>query len=354
METAYQGDIILRVGQTNLTIRSVGDLPREDATLPDGRTVESVPYLEGSVIIDDSVKFVIFSDRDGEDGRPGVGRLKGLRVGEVFTIGCQQKMFMERFPEAARDEMMSREHATVSVWQDDDGRLHIIVQDTSTNGTEVIWGETQTVSGGEWDILTNYESEVTEVGMSPEERRLRELFAPAKAIEPDRFGNRRDGRVVTTEQSVADAQLALRFCDKEVKDIITRYMPDGIFREQEASGIVRASADLRYEIGMWMIGKFDERHDMPERVRYNSENILKQINFQAGAYPEGLTSREAAALLGLAMLDGTFKRTRDAIKKDWLGEVVSGQHRYAAMQALGLNTSPYLSEVHIVRQDSRP
>src|SRR5487761_1570224 len=88
----------------------------------------------------------------------------------------------------------------------------------------------------------------------------------------------------------------------------------------------------------YLLGKTDRYANagvMPDRVVRNTGKSPDK-----GGYPiSSMTSREYAALLALAMLDGTFNDRKvsstDSIKEA-NGQVAQGQHRSAALRVLGL------------------
>ena len=175
---------------------------------------------------------------------------------------------------------------------------------------------------------------------TPEQRRHRERIERIfKFPEPqgrDRFGNSLDTRLEITPESEEAAAWAFRFTgDQKIKEMIRDYAGDK-WREEEMPSVVRGNDDLRTELGLYLLSKFDdfetELH-MPERVANNSTK-----NTSHRGYERGLTSREYAALLAVSMLDGTFdpgRATHDPIELED-GQAIRGQHRYAAALLLKL------------------
>lgn len=175
---------------------------------------------------------------------------------------------------------------------------------------------------------------------TPEQRRHRERIERIfKFPEPqgrDRFGNSLDTRLEITPESEEAAAWAFRFTgDQKIKEMIRDYAGDK-WREEEMPSVVRGNDDLRTELGLYLLSKFDdfetELH-MPERVANNSTK-----NTSHRGYERDLTSREYAALLAVSMLDGTFdpgRATHDPIELED-GQAIRGQHRYAAALLLKL------------------
>lgn len=80
---------------------------------------------------------------------------------------------------------------------------------------------------------------------------------------------------------------------------------------------------------------------IPERVVCNSQ---KRPSTRGYDVVTDLSSREYAALLALSMLDVTYKpkRTTSDPIDILAGEVMRGQHRFAAIELLGLERTPYM------------
>ena len=87
---------------------------------------------------------------------------------------------------------------------------------------------------------------------------------------------------------------------------------------------------------------------LPDRLIRNQQ---KRPGYRGYDAVPDLSGREYATLLALSMLDGTFKpsRTGDAIEVSKYGDVLQGQHRYAALKLLGLDTSPYTEYLNMKR-----
>lgn len=166
---------------------------------------------------------------------------------------------------------------------------------------------------------------------------LKTLFAAPVAAAPDRFGNRQDQRTKVTPEGVQLAQDAQAWCYPVFRWVMEEYMTTHHRSDGDAVRAAREEDELRVVLGMMLLDELDrlaEGGQLPERVRY--QEITKQIN-HAG-YPDKVESREAAALIALSLLDGTFQPVRggDEIVVDADGEVRQGQHRAAALMALGL------------------
>lgn len=98
---------------------------------------------------------------------------------------------------------------------------------------------------------------------------------------------------------------------------------------------LRENAAVRYRVGMYLLHKIDQMAvtdpgDLPERILRNGQKRTDSKELPVDYY----TSREYVAFLALAKLDGSFNPDRqlsmDDIVTNDSGEVVLGQHRYAA------------------------
>jgi hypothetical protein len=172
---------------------------------------------------------------------------------------------------------------------------------------------------------------------NPERARLERLFAFPEARGRDKWGNDLDVRMKVTPESAKDASTAFRYLeDDTVRDLIKRYAGEK-WREDDMAEVLRENNELRVELGAYLLTKLDTLQHLPSRF-YGQQ--LKNPN--EGGYEGNMTSQEYAALLAVSMLDGTFKteRTRhDPIEMQY-GEVIRGQHRYAALRLLNLERSP--------------
>ena len=165
---------------------------------------------------------------------------------------------------------------------------------------------------------------------------LRELFAAPPAVPVDSFGNRRDQRTRPTPEGIQLAQDVYASCHQSLREVITAYATR-YGMQDDIAGMIRGQDDVRVTLGVMLLDELDRlaaEGGLPERVQY--QEILKQINFSG--YPDKVESREVAALIGLSLLDGTFRPVKggDEIVVDAGGEVLQGQHRAAAMMALGV------------------
>ena len=97
----------------------------------------------------------------------------------------------------------------------------------------------------------------------------------------------------------------------------------------EMVDLIRTDADLRYDLGAYLMDKLKENIDrMPERVAVDGQ---KNPGHRGYKHLGRLTSQEYAVLLALAMLDGTYQEpSHDPIKRLPDGSVELGQHRAAA------------------------
>ncbi len=260
------------------------------------------------------------------DWQAGKG-YKGLRRGEVVDMGRNQDAVKDRFDFTNR---VSRHHFTVAV--DNEGVL-MLEDGGSTNGTSY-----QTK-----DTAAN--TTETSESLSPEEKKrqayLRELFLLPERKGKDRFGNDLDRRLKVTEESNADAAMAYRFTDHDIKDIVSQHARenyDGVWREEHMAAMIYKDEALRMKLGEHLLEKLKTdkvKRRLPSRFYGTSTKNPNYAGYQ------NMTSHEYAAVLAISMLDGTFKTPGpgDPIESDY-GQIVSGQHRYAAMRLLGIDSSP--------------
>lgn len=107
-----------------------------------------------------------------------------------------------------------------------------------------------------------------------------------------------------------------------------------IFLKSTGGGIdslpkaLRSNPELRLAAGSYLQSKVERHaHEMPRRVRVNTEKASNS----APDFKYSLYSQEVAAKYALAMLDGTFLRSReDAVSYDDASDEGVGQHRIAA------------------------
>lgn len=302
-----------------LSIYKVSELPEAN----DQRTYDGC-------IIDPTCVYIIVSDEHHDLSDPAdVTGIKGVRLDDQVVIGRGHG----RFPNLYSNTSVSRQHLCVSV--DEDGVLTI--KDTSKYGTVVSYENTSRQAEGRssWNILENYNPSQNLSDRDAEERikqlRYEAIFSVPTPKGRDRFGNDLDKRLKVTEESLDDAALAYRFSDPEVKKIIDKYKTEEIWREEDVNSLVRTNNELRVELGKCLLARLGKDSYLPYRVMIDEQ---KNINYIG--YPQ-VSSREASALLALAMLDGTFKRSKhDPIVVKY-GDVQIGQHRWAALKALGID-----------------
>ena len=297
--------------------------------------VTELPEVNGQrtyegYIIDPTCVYVVASDEYHDFSDPAdITGIKGIRLDDQVVIGRGHG----RFPNLYSNTSVSRQHLCVSV--DEDGVLTI--KDTSKYGTVVSYENTSRQAEGRssWNILENYNLSQDFSDIDTEERikqpHYEEIFSAPIPKGRDRFGNDLDKRLKVTEESLSDAVLAYRFSDSEIKKIIDKYKTDEVWREEDVNSLVRTNNELRIELGKCLLARLENDSYLPYRVMIDEQ---KNINYIG--YPQ-VSSREASALLALAMLDGTFKRPKyDPIVMRY-GDVELGQHRWAALRALGLD-----------------
>lgn len=158
----------------------------------------------------------------------------------------------------------------------------------------------------------------------------------------DRFGNDLDRRLKVTEQSQMDAAMAYRFSDQDVKDIVGPYAREqhGAWREADMAKVLRDDSGLRLRLGMHLLDKIDTVGRLPKRFYGSATKNPNYVGYR------NMTSREYAALLALSMLDGTFKApsASDPIESEY-GDIIRGQHRYAAMKVLGIDAQANIKQI---------
>ena len=104
---------------------------------------------------------------------------------------------------------------------------------------------------------------------------------------------------------------------------------------------LRIDGKLNSEIQNYFMQKITEKQGlMPERVAENSENNFKRPNYKGYEKRPDLTSKEYVSLLATSMVNGSFnfdysKSSPIVINK--FGNALIGQHRAAALLALGLS-----------------
>lgn len=101
---------------------------------------------------------------------------------------------------------------------------------------------------------------------------------------------------------------------------------------------LKTNKDLRVAVGLITLRRIDElglSNSLPERVQ---QNTYKNPRLNTTAKAPGLKSREYSAQLMLAMLNGTFNDAEHGdgpIEIGPDGKAISGQHRAAALEAIG-------------------
>lgn len=295
-----------------------------------------------------------------------------LEIGKGVTLGRRERLTEKNLPNSPihSSEYVSRLHAGIKVKED----YSIVVTDHSLNGTEVDvavkvdkgpanpweilakWPEAPKAAPGEFIDSTPWSdprpvdaspSEVLAASSSQEDMRiarLRRLSAKPLPRGRDSSGNNLDRRLEVTPQSLEDAALAYRYSDHEIKSIIHPYTTDEVWREEDIHQLVRNNDELRFQLMQYLMDKLDKTTYLPDRLRRNTEKQLNYVGY------EKMSSREAAAVLALEMLSGTYERTTDSIDVNKFREVVQGQHRWGAMLALGVNDTEYARSVMNIRR----
>ena len=297
--------------------------------------VTELPEVNGQriydgYIIDPTCAYIVASDEHHDLSDPAnITGIKGVRSDDQVVIGRGH----DRFPNLYSNMSVSRQHLHIST----DRYGALTITDNSKYGTVVSYERPSRQVEGRfsWDILGNYNPSQDFSDIDTEEcikqLRYEEIFSAPIPKGRDRFGNDLDKRLKVTEESLSDAVLAYRFSDSEIKKIIDKYKTDEIWREEDVNSLVRTNNELRIELGKCLLARLEDDSYLPYRVMIDEQ---KNINYIG--YPQ-VSSREASALLALAMLDGTFKRPKyDPIVMRY-GDVELGQHRWAALRALGLD-----------------
>ncbi|MFA5004140.1 MAG: hypothetical protein WC498_02580 [Candidatus Saccharimonadales bacterium] len=187
--------------------------------------------------------------------------------------------------------------------------------------------------------------------IQPEEHNYDHLFADdevyEKAVaghrsERDRFGNKLTEWQPTKETRDEAKNVLLQAArhDVRLRELIKAQAGKiDISDPYKVVDAIRTDTGFRLEIGKHYLNKINilarDPDVMPERIVSNRGKSPDK-----GGYPvRTMSSREYAAVLCLAMLDGTFNRDAvssiDYIEHNAKGETVTGQHRMAAHIALG-------------------
>lgn len=170
-----------------------------------------------------------------------------------------------------------------------------------------------------------------------EEERLQKIFAF-----PDARDDRMRIRTSVTDDSLKDALDAYIGAEGDIKQVVNNFGDNGYMREADAASALRRNNGLRFELGKHLLEKIKQMEYLPPRINNDSEIKRPKVP----GYGEVLNSREYAVLLAIAMLDGTYKDSPgDKIQIGRYGDVVHGQHRYAAQKLLGID--------HIVKNRER-
>lgn len=160
----------------------------------------------------------------------------------------------------------------------------------------------------------------------------------SEEIFASRLSHRRGEEFKMTPESLKNAALVYDFSSYEVKRIIDSYSVHDARREMGTHRVVLENNDLRINLGGYLLDRLDrlaETDYLPDRLMDNTE---KEINY-AGYHK--VLSREAAVLIAISMLDGTFEPERSrldpievALVERGHAVATQGQHRWAALQAL--------------------
>lgn len=118
--------------------------------------------------------------------------------------------------------------------------------------------------------------------------------------------------------------------DEALEEIVRRRQAEKHIQSSlEMVDLIRTDADLRYDLGAYLMDKLKENiYKMPDRVAVDRQKTPEHIGYK---HLGRLSSQEYAVLLALAMLDGTYHEPdHNPIKRLPGGQVELGQHRAAA------------------------
>jgi hypothetical protein len=303
----------------------------------------------------------------------GTVTVRPLETGRSVAVGRNTGMEgLATIDMPKEDRTVSREHARF--YRDVDGTLHVV--DSSRNGTYVKFGaESGTEQSQEVEMPSFTTSEdIGELAVksaipagedfkNPEiiaDSRIARIFAPVIIEKPKEvatdyshlfdpnyeppvkqptFGVEKSikGREVTEyTQAVAVQQLERTLKDdKEIASILALHVnADGIDKQNPNAIVdyIRENLGVRVALGELFLGRLDKL--AKEGVLGDRLAANKQKTSNIPGYSNGMTSREYAALLAMAKLDGTwdYERQTESIDMDKDGIAIRGQHRDAALR----------------------
>ncbi|MDB5170126.1 MAG: hypothetical protein JWN82_522 [Candidatus Saccharibacteria bacterium] len=188
---------------------------------------------------------------------------------------------------------------------------------------------------------------------APQESRLGTRYTRLFATQDHGGRERLVVSSATRQQAVGRLSSALHF-NRELGDILNRHLGPvvrgdaGIVAGQELTVVdgLRTVEQLRVEAGTYFLRKIDQlaaiEDVMPLRITEDTQKTPDKY----AAPVSSMTSREYAALLCLAKLDGTFDdrmvSSTDQISINARGDM-EGQSRFAADTALGIAEPPHQS-----------
>ena len=276
--------------------------------------------------------------RFGREGdREGIVSEQAI-LGRVALTGVQGAHF---------GEGVSRVHGSIDI--DSHGRVSIsdgresvdpatrvVIDLASTNKTRVSVASNN-VHGHENIIAQQKAIDAREY----QSRRFTEIFGAPSRVTGDKYGNREDKLRFMSAETIAEAKESLaHVSDEEIRHIIESHLGEGVAIDSDASVTkIRTDNSLRFSLATHFMNKAAEMGDLlPERVAKN--NTYKN----ATGYPSQMRSREYAAALAIAMLDGTFSsQVSGADKVEFISSnhngtsINNGQHRLAALRLLQLS-----------------
>ena len=219
--------------------------------------------------------------------------------------------------------------------------------------------------GKEVSEQTNGELDNSEFETSPQEERLKTLFAPLKPLEnnvqhpgydflfnddpADRkifdeyskayektAAKNAEYKKFVTPETIADSQLKLRRAleiDGRLRAIISNYYDLSKTSMLDIVDALRENPEVRLEVGTYLLSKVDSavsRYSdiMPDRFIHNNQKNPDRSLVTV----RNMRSREWVAILCLAKLDGSFNKDLELIgpEFDTNGKPILGQHRAAA------------------------
>lgn len=133
---------------------------------------------------------------------------------------------------------------------------------------------------------------------------------------------------VPTEESIKTAERrVINLRDFYIRDIVYSLRPD-VRSAADTVTALRTDAQVREAVAGYFLGKVRTLPNLPDRVLRNDQKTPRTPGYFKGS----IFGQEYAALLALAMIDGSYKPPGegDAMEYGSGGEAKLGQHRHTA------------------------